>query len=62
MGNLRVRLPHAFLPTNHCDPRTMASRTLPRRRSMTDAFQFTRNPEAASLVRNDLINLVQELR
>ncbi|KAM5535049.1 hypothetical protein V8D89_011277 [Ganoderma adspersum] len=40
----------------------MASRTLPRRRSMTDAFSFTRNPEAASVVRNDLITLVQEMR
>ncbi|PIL22552.1 hypothetical protein GSI_15241 [Ganoderma sinense ZZ0214-1] len=40
----------------------MATRSLPRRRSMTDAFNFTRNPEAANVVRNDLFNLVQEMR
>ncbi|KAI1789602.1 hypothetical protein LXA43DRAFT_1020357 [Ganoderma leucocontextum] len=40
----------------------MSSQNLPRRRSMTDAFHFTRNPEAASVVRNDLITLVQEMR
>ncbi|TBU62329.1 hypothetical protein BD310DRAFT_844061 [Dichomitus squalens] len=40
----------------------MASGTLPRRRSMTDAFLVSRNPEVANVVRGDLISLLEGMR
>ena len=36
--------------------------SLPRRRSMTDAFFYFCNPDAANAARGDLINMVEEMR
>ncbi|KAI0754951.1 hypothetical protein C8Q80DRAFT_1117491 [Daedaleopsis nitida] len=38
------------------------ARSVPRRRSMTDAFSLIRDPDAAHTARPDIINMVQEMR
>ncbi|KAH9922776.1 uncharacterized protein BXZ73DRAFT_51216 [Epithele typhae] len=40
----------------------MEGSTRPRRRSMTDAFFFVRNPDAANVARGDLVSMLEEMR